>query len=133
MDKDLIIMCKSATEYIIKNRSISKKKCEELFGSSGIEVFERLKGLGVGKNIGYGDLQVTQEAKRLIDTKYFENLIKQIDRDEYDRYLSNKSKEATIKSTRIAKIALILYILSLTGLPQIFFKWLWLIILQSIY
>ncbi|WP_302994025.1 hypothetical protein [Bacteroides clarus] len=133
MDKDLIIMCKSATEYIIKNRSISKKKCEELFGSSGIEVFERLKGLGVGKNIGYGDLQVTQEAKRLIDTKYFENLIKQIDRDEYDRYLSNKSKEATIKSTRIAKIALILSILSLTGLPQIFFKWLWLIILQSIY
>lgn len=133
MDKDLILMCKSATEYIIKNRSISQKKCEELFGSSGIEVFERLKGLGAGKNIGYGDLQVTQEAKRLIDAKYFENLIKQIDRDEYDRYLSNKSKEATIKSTRIAKIALILSILSLTGLPQIFFKWLWSIILQSIY
>lgn len=54
MDKKLILMCKSATEYIIGNKSISQKKCEELFGSSGTAVFEKLKSLGVGKNIGYG-------------------------------------------------------------------------------
>lgn len=115
MDKNLILMCKSATEYIIRNKSISQKKCEELFGSSGTVVFEKLKSLGAGKNIGYGDLQVTQEAKRLIDTKHFDNLIEQIERDEYDRNLSNKSKKATIKSVRIAKIALILSIFSMTG------------------
>lgn len=66
MDKDLIIMCKSATEYIIKNRSISKKKCEELFGSSGIEVFERLKGLGAGKNIGYGICRLPKKQNGLL-------------------------------------------------------------------
>lgn len=108
-------MCKSATEYIIRNKNISLKKCEELFGSSGTVVFEKLKSLGAGKNIGYGDLQVTQEAKRLIDTKHFDNLIEQIERDEYDRNLSNKSKKATIKSVRIAKIALILSIFSMTA------------------
>ena len=63
-------MCKSATEYIIGNKSISQKKCEELFGSSGTAVFEKLKSLGVGKNIGYGDLQVTQEAKRITERDY---------------------------------------------------------------
>lgn len=133
MDKNLILMCKSATEYIIRNKSISQKKCEELFGSSGTVVFEKLKSLGAGKNIGYGDLQVTQEAKRLIDTKHFDNLIEQIERDEYDRNLSNKSKKTTIKSVRIAKIALILSIFSMTGWPQMFFKWLWSIILKSVY
>lgn len=121
MDKKLILMCKSATEYIIGNKSISQKKCEELFGSSGTAVFEKLKSLGVGKNIGYGDLQVTQEAKRLMDTKHFDNLIERIERDEYDRNLSNKSKKAAINSALIAKIALILSIFSMTGWPQMFF------------
>lgn len=132
MDKDFVLICKVATEYIIENQTISKKKCDELFGSRGLEVFEQLRILRIGKKIGNNTLCVTKEAKRLIDIKYFDNLIAEIKKKEYDRNLSNKSKEATIKSTLIAKIALILSILSFTGLPQILFKWLYSLIFKTV-
>lgn len=61
MDKNLILMCKSATEYIIRNKSISQKKCEELFGSSGTVVFEKLKSLGAGKIL---DTEICKSPKK---------------------------------------------------------------------
>jgi hypothetical protein len=132
MDKNFIMMCKTATEHLIEHKSISEKQSISMFGINGSAVYEKLKEIGVGKNIGYGDLQVTSEAKRLINSQYFETLIEKIENEEHDRMLSNKSKEATIKSARIAKIALVLSILSLTGLPQMFFKWIFSLIFNPV-
>lgn len=125
-------MCKTATEYLIEHKSISEKQAISMFGVNGSAVYEKLKEIGVGKNIGYGDLQVTSEAKRLISSQYFETLIEKMENEEHDRALSNKSKEAAIISAHIAKIALILSILSLTGLPQMFFKWIYSLIFNSV-
>ena len=117
-------MCKVATEYIVKNNIISRNECEKMFADNGKRVFEYLKSSGIGKSAG-SSLCVTKEAKRLVSNKYFDNIIEEAEKEEYDRNLSNKSNEANIKSNIIAKWALFISIISATGFPQYLLKWIY--------
>ena len=60
------MMCKTATEHLIEHKSISEKQSISMFGINGSAVYEKLKEIGVGKNIGYGDCKLHQKRKGLL-------------------------------------------------------------------
>lgn len=76
---------------------------------------------------GYGGLSMNDKTQSLIASRYFENLIEDIEKNEYDRGLDNKSKYVGIKYTRYAFwlsfISLIISILATTHLPELFYGW----------
>lgn len=51
MDKNFIMMCKTATEHLIEHKSISEKQSISMFGINGSAVSEKLKEIGVGETI----------------------------------------------------------------------------------
>lgn len=124
MDKDFVLMCKVAMEYMVKNGHISYDECKRMFGCHGERVYEYLKNSSLAKGAG-SSLCITKEGRKLVAEKYFDNLIEEYEKEEYGRILSNKSKEANIKSNVIAKWALFISIISATGLPQYLLKWIY--------
>ena len=112
MDELFVQQFEEANAYLDDNRSISEKKCVEMYGSNGYPVYKKLEELGVGRKYGYGDLQRTPKASELRKSNYFKDLIKEVRQKEYDAELDRESKRVSIRYTKrayaISIIALIL-------------------------
>ena len=113
---------KDATKYLSEHRTISEKKCIEMFQENGTYIYQTLKDKGIGKSYGYGDLIRTPETDHLLSSGYFDNLIKEMNQQEEDDKLERDYKRSVIshnrKTYRISVIALIISIISMTPIRE---------------
>lgn len=122
MDKEFYKCCILVLNELTEKGALPEKDFKRIAGIYYKEVASELKRKDAAYNIGYGDYEEDANAKLLLETKYYERIIKEIEEEEYRIKLDNESKIATIKGTKIAKWAFWLSLLSLTGLVQDFLR-----------
>lgn len=131
-DKNFYISCLEALKVLCQNGTLPEKECKRITGVYYKEVVAEFIEKEAAYNIGYGEYEKDDNAEYLLETEYYERKIKEIEDDEYRTELDNRSKIATIKGTRIAKWALWLSILSLTGMVQDLIAWIGTFIKQAV-
>ena len=121
-DKNFILQLKESVRYLYENKSISEKKCVELFGENGASVYQAMKDHRMGKSYGYGDLNRTSETERLAKTGYFDSLLSEVEKKERMEKLDEKYKKSSITKNRVSLvisiISLILSIISLSPIRE---------------
>lgn len=130
--KEFYESCLSALIELCKNGNLSETECKRITGMYYKEVVIELKEKEAAYNIGYGRYEIDDNAKILLETQYYERKIKEVEDEEYRTELDNRSKIATIKGTRIARWALWLSILSLTGIVQDLLGWIGRFIMDAV-
>jgi nucleoid DNA-binding protein len=131
-DKEFYRICIAVLTFLCEKKSLTEKECKSIAGIYYKDVTAELKERDAIYNFGYGDFEWRENASKLLDSRYYEKRIKEIEDEEYRTELDNKSKIATIKGTRIAKWALWLSILSLTGIVQDLIAWIGTFISETI-
>lgn len=115
----LLEYCKNATKYIIDHNSIAESDCVGMYGDIyGKAVYQKLKELNIGRDLGYGELE-KYEAENILKSGYFDIEINKLEQEEQAFKLEVKSKEINIlytrKAYRISVIALIVSIISIVS------------------
>ena len=127
MDELFVHQLEEANAYLDDNRSISEKKCVEMYGANGYQIYLNFEKYGSGKKFGYGDLQRTPKAKELRKSNFFKDLLKDIKQQEEDARLDREQKKSAIehyKKTRIISwLALFISILSMTPIQEYLSEW----------
>lgn len=131
-DKNFYRICIEILKQLCNKKSLSEKEFKNIAGIYYKDVITELKERDAIYNFGYGDFEWRVNASKLLDSRYYEKRIKEIEDEEYRTELDNKSKIATIKGTRIAKWAFWLSILSLTGIVQDLIAWIGTFISETI-
>lgn len=108
--------------YILEqNKRISTKRFKEITGIYEADIKEELIELNAIAQKGYGDFKAKEHTTDAI--AYFKNKIISENTKQESIALDMESKKATIKATRLATAALIISIISLTGIIQSLSKW----------
>ena len=108
--------------YILEqNKRISTKRFKEITGIYEADIKEELIELNAIEQKGYGDFKASEHTTDAIT--YFKNKIISENTKQESIALDMESKKATIKATRLATAALIISIISLTGIIQSLSKW----------
>ena len=115
--------------FAIENKKLSNKDGERIAG----ELWQNIKAyLSKSKVLflEYGNevnlLTLDNVNKKLNESKMF---LQEIEEQEFDRKLDNKSK---MDAYRLAKWSIVISILAATGLPQMIFQWLFELIIEAV-
>jgi hypothetical protein len=109
-DERFISYCIDAVNYILDNKRITDKECEEKFGKYyGDMVFNELVRLKVGNQVGYGPVEKNKNTHSFIE--YFNKRMENIKQKKADAALDRESKWTSIKYTKRAYIISIIAIL----------------------
>jgi hypothetical protein len=124
MKKEIYKGCIEILQKLTRNSRLEDKDVAQLLTNKELylQVREELVEQNAVRKNGYGGISMNDRTQSLIDSMYFEKLIEEIEKEEYDRDLDNESKRAAIKANTIAKWAIVISVLAATGLPQYLLK-----------
>lgn len=133
-DIDFYRICLRVLDELCKKSPIPEKEFKKMTGFYYKDVVFELKDKEAIFHVGgYGDYEIGRNTKDLLESRFYEKRIKELEDEAYRIKLDNESKEATIKSARTAKWAFWLSILSLTGVVQDLIAWIWKLVSDAVH
>ena len=109
-------------EYSISNKRISNKAGENMAGKLWCNVKNELSKDGILYVDFANDTNLISTHKLEVKLNEYNIMLKEAEKEEYDRELDNRSKKL---SYRLAVFSIIISILASTGLTQQIFQWIY--------
>ena len=119
MKKDIYAGCIEILKEVVKGKNIEDKEIAKVLTDKDlyVQVKEELLSQNAVRRNGYGGISMNDRTQSIIASKYYEKLIEDIEREEYDRILKNENLHSNIKygkkGYRVSVFAIIISVLAL--------------------
>lgn len=99
MKKDIYTGCIEILEEVVRGKNLEDKEIAKVLTDKDlyVQVKEELLSQNAVRRNGYGGISMNDRTQSIIASKYYEKLIEDIEREEYDRILKNENLRSNIK------------------------------------